>query len=87
MSIEIIKQGRLPEEKRWSFICRNCDTHFTAQKKDGQYFSNQRDGEALTVSCPLCKTSVTSYTEYKTHLEPQHRGWQDYVLETNPQNR
>ena len=95
MSIQIIKQGRLPEEKRWSFCCRNCGTEFTAQKFDGYYFDD-RDGTGLTVSCPMCKNSVTSFTEYQESLQsarlwdapkPPNRGWQDYVLETNPHNR
>ena len=82
MAIQIIKQGRLPEEKRWSFCCRNCDTEFTAHTRDGQhYFKNQKEGEGLSVSCPLCNKQVTSQTEYiHEPFKPQYRGWQDHTM-------
>ena len=90
MTIEIIKQGRLPEEKRWGFRCRNCGTEFVAHKADGHYFNDQRDGEGLSVQCPLCSKQVTSQQEHKDPNQsarpwdmpkPSTRGWQDRVIE------
>jgi hypothetical protein len=96
MTIKILKQGRLPEEVTYKFGCNNCATEFTAQKKDCKAGSDQRDGPWLEVACPLCNKQVTSQQEYKDPTQsarpwdmpkPPNRGWQDYVLETNPHNR
>ncbi len=65
MTIKILKQGQLPEEITYKFVCRACLTEFTAQRKDGKLHSDQRDGQWLEVKCPLCGYSCGSSTEYK----------------------
>jgi len=53
MTIEIIKKGALPGEKKYRTTCNNCRTEFTFQAKDARRSSDQRDGDALIVKCPL----------------------------------
>lgn len=90
MTIKILKQGRLPEEVTYKFLCNNCVTEFTAQKKDCKVGSGQRVGNWLEVACPICQYKCTSWNEYKeperTHASAggvvwPRGGWNDYILE------
>lgn len=87
MTIKILKQGRLPEEVTYKFICNHCATEFTAQQRDGKVRHDQRDGDSLEVKCPLCSHSCYSDKEYKEpektlQYPPGVRGWQDHVMES-----
>ena len=59
--MKIIKKGKLPEEKVYRATCYACATVFEFKAKEGEYFSNQRDGSAYIVKCPLCKNNVYHY--------------------------
>lgn len=73
MTIRIIKQGKLPEEKVYRFTCYHCKTEFTAQEKDGNKTYNQHDGTSVTVSCPLCNHQVSSDCEYTESQQTFHK--------------
>lgn len=86
MTIKILKQGRLPEEVTYKFICHHCATEFTAQRKDGNVGYDDHEGRRLEVNCPLCSTECNSWCEYResdTQLQYPHgkRGWQDHAVE------
>jgi len=59
--MEIIKKGKLPEDKSYREECYNCKTIFKFKASEGKYFSNQRDGSGFEVICPLCKKSIYVY--------------------------
>lgn len=52
--MKIIEQGQIPEEKTYQCTCRNCKTVFEFKKYEARYVSDQRDGDFLTISCPIC---------------------------------
>lgn len=56
--MEIIKKGKLPEEKTYECVCSYCKTEFRFQRKEAEFVYDQRDGNALTIKCPLCKSQV-----------------------------
>lgn len=62
MAIEITKRGELPEEIKYAFKCRKCGTEFTATRLDGKVTYDKRDGNFLTVTCPLCNDPVHNYS-------------------------
>lgn len=62
MTIEITKRGQLPEEVKYKLKCNNCKTEFTATIQDGKVTYDQRDGNFLTVACPLCNNPVHNYS-------------------------
>ena len=66
MAIEIIKTGKLPEEKKYRFDCTNCGTIFTALRKDGEYSQDQREGPMMKVACPICHSKV-----FGVEIKPQ----------------
>lgn len=62
--MKIIKEGRLPRAKVYRAECNNCGTIFEFKKEEAQYTSDQRDGDFLTIGCPLplCSRRTTIYT-------------------------
>ena len=52
--MEIIEQGKLPEEQKYQVRCKNCKTLFRFKRSEGKYISDQRDGDSIEVKCPLC---------------------------------
>lgn len=56
--MEIIKQGKLPEESTRVMTCDYCKTKFKFSLKEAERHSDQRDGDYTTINCPLCKKSL-----------------------------
>jgi len=52
--VTIIKRGELPKDRIYRCTCYNCYTEFEFTQEEGTYHSDQRDGEYLTIACPLC---------------------------------
>ena len=52
--IEIIKRGKIPQEKKYEATCYTCKTVFTALQEDGKVVNDQRDGDFVTFHCPVC---------------------------------
>ena len=56
MAIEIIEIGQKPGDKQYEVQCRACRTKFTFSRSDAKYTSDQRDGDFVSIKCPLCET-------------------------------
>lgn len=54
--VEIVKLGRKPGDMKIKATCRECGTVFTFARHEAEYVSDQRDGDALKIPCPLCST-------------------------------
>lgn len=52
--MRIIKQGKLPEEKTYQAICRNCKTEFEFKEKEALRRGSWRTESYINVICPLC---------------------------------
>jgi hypothetical protein len=52
--VEIIKRGKLPGNQVHECTCRDCKTVFRFKEAEAEYVSDQRDGNALKISCPVC---------------------------------
>lgn len=55
--VEIIKQGQLPGDKIKRCTCRTCSTEFVFKVSEAKYNSDQRDGDFLSIPCPLCRNA------------------------------
>ena len=67
--MEIIKKGKLPEERLWQGECNNCHTIARAKEKELDLTHCPRDGSFGRANCPLCKQDIYFYplskeTEY-----------------------
>lgn len=65
MTIKIIKQGKLPQEREYMFRCYNCKTEFSATEADGKRYFDQLGGDYIEVICPLCEHECTSTERLK----------------------
>lgn len=54
MTIEIIKRGIKPEDRKVEGKCNNCKSELRWVAKDGKHHDDQRDGEWNAVECPVC---------------------------------
>jgi hypothetical protein len=56
--MEILRQGKLPEEKEYVGDCRRCNTQVRFKHSEGETHYSQHDGDSISVVCPLCKTLI-----------------------------
>ena len=59
MAIEIIERGSLPENDVFDAQCWKCRSKLRFLRSDAKLTSDQRDGDFLTVECPVCGEPVT----------------------------
>jgi len=57
--MRIIKEGKRPEDELYEFHCGNCGTIFEIKQSEGKIIYDQRDGNFLTYSCPVCRKQCT----------------------------
>ena len=55
--MKIIKQGQLPQNKRYRSTCSNCGTRFEFKAGEAKFISDQCDGGCYEVKCPYCQKS------------------------------
>lgn len=53
--VKIIKQGKVPETTPIRCSCNHCRTVFEFLPVEAKYVSDQRDGDAYKIACPVCK--------------------------------
>lgn len=59
MTIEIIKRGVLPGDRKIETTCRHCRTEFSFQPGDATLVPDQRDGDFYRIACPVCSDDCT----------------------------
>jgi RNase P subunit RPR2 len=52
--VKITKVGSRPEDKEYRASCRNCKSEVEFRRNEAEYISDQRDGDFLSVRCPIC---------------------------------
>lgn len=58
--MKIIKEGKKPEDLWHQPTCYNCKTVVEFQVFEGTITREQRDGDYVTVSCPICGYNINS---------------------------
>lgn len=58
MAIEVVERGEMPEDRPYEATCNNCRSKLRFLRGDAKFTPDQRDGDFLTVTCPVCKQSV-----------------------------
>lgn len=56
--ILITKRGTPPEQLVHEATCTHCKTEYEFTRDEAKYISDQRDGDCLKTSCPVCKRDV-----------------------------
>jgi len=66
--VRIIKHGVDPEAaKQHRVKCRNCGTVFEFAQDEAQTIPDQRDGDFMQITCPVCKRMVTKYIDRRCY--------------------
>lgn len=58
MAIEVINRGHLPENDQFEAKCNHCKSDLRFLRSDARFTSDQRDGDFVTVDCPVCSHAV-----------------------------
>ena len=53
--MKILKEGKIPGEKKYAYNCHNCGTIFEFRKDEAEFVSDYRNGGEWKIVCPLCK--------------------------------
>jgi endogenous inhibitor of DNA gyrase (YacG/DUF329 family) len=56
--MKILKRGKRPEDKVYRAECNNCGTEVEFKYTEAKHTFDQRDGDFLTVKCPVCKQPI-----------------------------
>ena len=59
MAIEVVELGTPPDQVEYETRCQKCQSKLKFKRSDAKYVNDQRDGDYLTVECPVCKNLVT----------------------------
>ena len=57
--MRILREGKRPENKLYQVECRECKTEFEFVRSEATLTFDNRDGDFLTIGCPLCGKPVT----------------------------
>lgn len=61
--MKIITEGTRPDNKVFTYTCKECDTVFEFQRKEAKYSPtlNSLEQEHLEIECPICKKPCFIY--------------------------
>lgn len=57
--MEILHRGTAPSERVHEATCNSCKTKVRFTQGEAKYNSDQREGDYLSVSCPVCHNIIT----------------------------
>lgn len=64
--MKIIKRGRSVRERSTEWNCQACNSTIEAKRSEGEFFSDQRDGDAIIFVCPVCdEKNYIDITKFK----------------------
>ena len=62
--MKILKRGTRPAESIHTGTCCTCNTEVEFARSEGKITYDQRDGDFVTVKCPVCGSSIHSQITY-----------------------
>jgi hypothetical protein len=57
--MEILHRGTPPSEREFIGGCGNCNTRVKFTQSEGTVSYDQRDGDFISVECPVCQSTIT----------------------------
>lgn len=56
--MDILFRGTPPNEREREGTCNNCGTQVRFRESEGKVTHDQRDGDFVTVNCPVCARQI-----------------------------
>jgi hypothetical protein len=64
--MEILHRGIPPSERTHEATCITCQTKIRFKQGEAKYQSDQRDGDYLSIECPVCNRTITKQINSRT---------------------
>lgn len=75
MTITVVTKGnKRPEDRIYRNTCNHCGSLLQFKASDGNFIVDQRDGDAIVIKCPECKSDVW------TAADAYQQDWTDEKL-------
>lgn len=58
--MKIIERGQHPKQKSYTVRCYQCQTKFEFEQMEAKVNYDQRDGNYVSIPCPVCQTQCTT---------------------------
>lgn len=58
--MQVLKRGQIPGERVHRATCSHCKSELEFKQSEGKVTYDQRDGDYVSVTCPVCNSLVTS---------------------------
>lgn len=71
--ILITKRGTPPEQLVHEATCTHCKTEYEFTRDEAKYISDQRDGDCLKTTCPVCKREVFTAANKGSQMTDQNQ--------------
>jgi hypothetical protein len=71
MAVEVIQRGHLPENDQFEATCSRCRSQLRFLRSDAKLTHDQRDGDFVTISYPVCSNSVHASASKGTPPPPK----------------
>ena len=62
--MKIIKRGTPPPDAVHTGTCHTCKTEVEFVRSEGKVTYDQREGNIVTVECPVCRGNIRSHITY-----------------------
>lgn len=56
--MKVLERGQVPEERVYKARCMRCKSLLEFQRHEARFTPCQKDGDFLTVTCPVCGAEV-----------------------------
>lgn len=56
--VKVLERGKLRSETVHQIRCTGCDSLLEFTEHEAKYVGDQRDGDALVITCPVCHKEV-----------------------------
>ncbi len=63
--VEILERGQVPADRVYVAQCPTCGSRLRFKMSEARYSTDQRDGDAVVVTCPVCTGQV--WTDAKAY--------------------
>ena len=71
MAIEVLSRGIPLNERKYTATCNSCRSRLRFARSDGHDHFDQRDGDYVSVTCPVCGGIVNANIDGYEPPQPQ----------------
>lgn len=68
--VEVLKRGTPPADVVYEVRCIQCKSQLSFKRSEAKCIHDQRDGDYLTITCPVCQHEVTRDARPGNSLQP-----------------